>query len=265
MSDQIKKLNVTLDTIPEEVEQLTVEGNSISAQCETEVIEIISEVDDFEMSKSDFNIEKLSGSENYHDWCFAVTNVLVLKGLKNCIVEKEEVAEGQPITKLDQARSILSLCVEKHLFIHIRDCKTSLDVWKKLQNLYEDRGLQRRINLLRTLISYRLEECDDMQAYIDGIIGTASKLQSIGFQLSDDWTTAIMLAGLTDKFDPLIMTLEASSKTITADELKLKLLDAQGDSSNRKESAFVGKNGKNYKSKNNPKKKKKCWICKSFC
>lgn len=69
-------------------------------------------------SKSEFNIEKLRDSENYHNSCFAVGNVLTLKGLKKCITEKTAmagqpaVAEEEDATKLDQAQSILALSVD---------------------------------------------------------------------------------------------------------------------------------------------------------
>lgn len=248
-------------------------GGSSASEKEEEIEVSFSENNEisiFAMSKGEFNIEKLRGGENYHDWCFSVENLLQLKGLKKCIVAKPavagqpEAAEEEDATKLDQSKSILSLCVEKNLFVHIRGCTTALSVWRKFQSLYEDRGLERKISLLRTLISYRLDECDSMQQYIDGITNTASKLQGIGFTLTDDWMTAIMLAGLTDKFQPLIMTLEASATMITSDDLKHKLLDAQTDSGMKGE-AFLGKGGyKKNKQKNDKKKKvRKCYICDS--
>lgn len=229
------------------------------------------EEDCFIMSKNEFNIEKLRDSENYHDWCFAITKVLTLKGLKKCIKAKQ-VAEGQPAvaeeedeTKLDQAQSILALSVEKNLFVHIRTCESALQMWKKFQSLFEDRGLQRKTTLLRTLISFKLDDCSGMQEYIDGIMNTSSKLQSIGFTLTDDWMTAIMLAGLTEKFEPFVMTLEASKEALTADEVKQKLLDAQGDAGSKGE-AFLGRNdNRNGKQRNNRRrqKKRKCYICES--
>lgn len=251
-------------------EQEEFSGENCVRKIEEEIEFLSTEEFLFTMSKNEFNIEKLSGSENYHDWCFSIGNVLAFKGLKNCIKAKAAVA-GQPesaeeadATKLDQAKSILSLCVEKNLFVHIRGCETALQIWRKFQNLYEDRGLQRKITLLRTLISYRLDDCDGMQQYIDGIMNTASKLQSIGFTLTDDWTTAIMLAGLTEKFQPLIMTLETRTTAITSDELKNKLLDAQTDT-NSQGGAFLSKNNnRKGKQKFNKKNKvRKCYICDS--
>lgn len=148
--------------------------------------------------------------------------------------------------------------------MHIRSCGSALQIWRKLQNLYEDRGLQRKTTLLRTLISYRLDDCDGMQVYIDGIMNTASKLQSVGFNLTDDWISAIMLAGLTEKFEPLIMTLEASKEAIKVDELKHKLLDAQPDASGKGEAFLSKNNGRKGKQKFSKKKKtRRCYICNS--
>lgn len=79
------------------------------------------------MSKNDFLVERLTGSENYHDWCFAITIFLTMKGLKKCIVAGQ-AEDGQPIValeknddKLDQAQSCLALSVEKSLYVHIRE------------------------------------------------------------------------------------------------------------------------------------------------
>lgn len=226
----------------------------------------------FEMSKSEFNVEKLRDSENYHDWCFAISNLLGLKGLKKCI-EAKTAAAGQPESaveadadKLEQAKSILALSVEKNLYVHIRTCESALQIWKKFQNLFEDRGLQRKITLLRTLISFRLDQCDGMQNYIDGITCTASKLGGIGFNLTDEWLSAIMLAGLTEKFQPMIMTLESNPKAITADEIKYKLLDAKEEAGSGGSAFWNGNHDKNHKKPkkfNSKKKGKRCWICKS--
>lgn len=251
--------------LPEPADAINSESVVREKQPETD-----EEEDCFKMSKSDFNIEKLRDSENYHDWCFAISNVLTLKGLKKCIKAKAGrqpiVAEEEDATKLDQAKSILALCVEKNLFVHIRSCETALEIWNKFQSLFEDKGLKRKISLLRTLISYKLDECDTMQEYIDGITNTASKLQSIGFTLTDDWTTAIMLAGLTEKFDPFIMTLEASANEMTADEVKQKLLDTQMEGGSKGAAFLSKKNNRNGKQKTNKKnkgKKRKCYICES--
>lgn len=64
---------------------------------------------------------------------------------------------------------------------HIQNCESALDIWTMLANLHEEKGLSRKIALLRTLISSRLESESGMEAYVNKIIDTSNKLSSIGF------------------------------------------------------------------------------------
>lgn len=214
--------------------------------------------------KSDFSVAKLKGSENYHNWVFAMENYIEMKKLSDCLKPKDDAHPNEPseenADKLSTAKSIIALSVEPDLYVHIRGCKSALAIWKTFQNMFEDRGLLRKIGLLRSLISVRLENCDDMQKYITEITTTASKLSSVEFEIQDDWLSAILLAGLTDEYKPLIMSFEAA-KTINSDEIKMKLLDTE-ISSNSPNNAFYGK--KNFKKnayKKDDKKKKKCKVC----
>lgn len=94
---------------------------------------------------------------------------------------------------------------------------------------------------------------------------TSSKLTSIGFNLADEWISAIMLAGLPDDFKPFIMSLEANSNSPTSEEIKFKLLDSVGEKNGQSGSAFFGKRNDKKKgfSKGKQKGKRKCFICKS--
>lgn len=208
------------------------------------------------MSK-DFDFEKLKGSENYHTWAFAAKNVLAYKGLENCI--SDPVTETKE-DKLRNCKALLCLSVDSSIYAHIIDCATAEEIWKKLKNLYEDKGLSRKIGLLRNLISTRLEDCSNMQEYTDKILNYTNKLTGIGFKMTNEWTGAILLAGLTEHYRPFIMGLEASESEITSDKIVSKLLDAEGD--NPAGGAFFGKN-KNKNRNNNRRKNKSriCYVC----
>lgn len=207
-----------------------------------------------------FEIMKLKGSENYHLWKFAIKNLLGYKGLSQALVvadatEAPNVAKLTDSSKLEQARAIVSLSVESNLYAHIEKASSALEIWNILEKLYDDRGLTRRITLLRELISIRLDDMDGMNEYVDKIKTTSNKLTGIGFKLTDEWLGAIMLAGLTKEFDPLVMTIEGSPDAMTADNISAKLLDMQSSSTS---TAFFGKN-KNKKKQHN--KQRKCFKC----
>lgn len=167
----------------------------------------------------EFNIEKLKGAENYHTWVFEVQNVLRLKKLGKYISEDGDENDD----KREECRAILSLTVEKSLFPLIRKFETAKEIWTALKNRFEDKGLSRKIGLLRFLISIRLD--GNMGEYLSSIMDTANKLSDVDFPISDDWLVAIILAGLGDEFKPFIMGLEAAGQELTPDEISSKLLD----------------------------------------
>lgn len=187
----------------------------------------------------DLNIVKLKGSENYHTWNFAISNVLALRDLDECLLSgaDEETDEA----KQKECKAILSLSVEPTIYVHIQRCTSAKEIWEALKNLYDDKGLCRKIGLLRGLISTRLEDSDGMQDYIDKIMGYANKLTGVGFEMSDEWVTAILLAGLTDNFGPFIMGIEATVSDIKSDAIINKLLDSQPASGTKGEALFSKK------------------------
>lgn len=111
----------------------------------------------------EFDLEKLRGNENYHIWCFAIKNVIDYKGWSDCIVDPVKEEDSK---KLSGCKAFLVLKVGSKIYVHISACTTALEVWQTLQRLYEDKGLSRKIGLLRGLISVRQNECDHMRTYV---------------------------------------------------------------------------------------------------
>lgn len=170
------------------------------------------------MSKRNLDIEKLKGSSNYHTWCFAAQNVLTYNGYEKCILDDETLRETD-VNKLKNAKAILSLSVETSLYIHIQKCTTAYEIWQKLKDLFDDKGLTRKIGLLKSLIQSKLDDFPCMQDYINHIVDCSNKLNGIGFDISDDWSVEITLAGLSEKFSPLVMSIESNEKTMTFNTL----------------------------------------------
>lgn len=158
------------------------------------------------------SVPKLKGRENYSEWAFAAENFLILDNLIGCIKGTETDAD-----KIIQARSKLILTVDTSLFIHIKETKTAEELWIKLKKLYDDAGFARRISLLRSLISTRLENMDNMAPYVNHVIETSQKLRGTGFKIDDEWVGSLLLAGLPEKYSPMIMAIEHSGIKITAD------------------------------------------------
>lgn len=132
------------------------------------------------------SIEKLKGSENFATWAFAVRSLLEVQDLEKCIVlsSSTRVATETDAGKLKKAKAKLVLSICPNLYVHIQQCTTALEIWTKLKTMFEDKGLSRRIGLLRTLITTNLENSDGIDDYISRIIGATNKLSGIGFNIS---------------------------------------------------------------------------------
>lgn len=121
-----------------------------------------------------------------------------------------KVCVEKDATKLESCRALIALCVEKNIFTHLMGCTTAIESWEKLASLYDTTGISRKIAILRNMLSCKLEDVGGMQTYIDEIMSGSNKLKGIGFNMTDEWIAAILLAGLTENFTPLIMAIEAT-------------------------------------------------------
>lgn len=165
-------------------------------------------------------IEKLKGIENYSTWKFMIKMSLIHDELWKYV----ESDEGSDETKQLKALAKIALSVSPAAIPHIRNAKTAHEAWCSLQKAYEDKGLCRRLGLLRSLFGTKLSESGTMEAYINKIMEVSQQLSEIGSALEDDFVAVIMLSGLTADYDPLIMAMENSNVKLSSELIKGKLL-----------------------------------------
>lgn len=214
-------------------------------------------------------IDKLIGRDNYPTWRFAVQTYLEHEELWNCVTSEK------PDAKLDtKAKSKIILLVDPINYIHIHDAKTAKDVWDNLAKAFDDKGLTRRVGLLRDLITTTLDNCQNIEEYVNKIMTTAHKLRNIGFTVNDEWLGTLLLAGLPEVYQPMIMALESSGTEITADAVKTKLLQ---DVRNSESAALFAHKGKrntlpkqftkqapNKKTFTSTSKGPRCFVCNKY-
>lgn len=170
------------------------------------------------------NVPKLKGRDNYDDWAFAARNFLVLEGMDiDAIPANLSAAEDR------KATAKLIMTIDPKLYVHIKNEIKVKDLWQKLKNLFDDSGFTRKIILLRTLISIRLDNCESMTSYVSQIMETAQRLKGTGFEINEEWIGSLLLAGLPEKFAPMIMAIEHSGIAINSDIIKTKLLDMSSE------------------------------------
>ncbi|GBP34017.1 hypothetical protein EVAR_24932_1 [Eumeta japonica] len=128
------------------------------------------------------SVPKLKGRENYQEWAFAAENFLVLEGTSDCI----KVTNPNEAAADAKTKAKLILTIDSSLYVHTKYVKNTKEQWEKLKHLFDDSGFRRRISLLRTLISIRLENWTFMTSYVTQIIETSQKLSGSGFHINDE-------------------------------------------------------------------------------
>lgn len=164
-------------------------------------------------------IDKLRGVGDWNNWKFSIKMLLMHEDLHECI----ETADGSKDAKKNQ-KALAKICLSVHnnVIQYVRGAKTPYEAWSNLQKAFEDKGLTRRLGLLRSLFSTKLGE--SMDSYLSKITDVSQQLSDIGFPLTDDFIAVLMLSGLTSDYDPLIMALENSNTKLESEVVKSKLL-----------------------------------------
>ncbi|GJQ67497.1 hypothetical protein Trydic_g8321 [Trypoxylus dichotomus] len=206
-----------------------------------------------------YKSESLLQPRELNTWQFGLKTYLEHEGLWCCVEGRDpEESKDIKIQRDSKAKSKIILMVEPVNYIHIQTAKIAKEVWEKLRDTFHDSGLLRKVNLMRTLTTTKLENCSSIEDYVNKIITTAHKLNEIKFEITDEFLGTFLLAGLSDDYKPMIMAMESSGMRLTADSVETKLLE-EVKSSNAGSVALFNRGKKNVQ-KFNPG----CYNCNNF-
>lgn len=167
-------------------------------------------------------MEKLKGRQNYASWSFAMKMILIREGTWRAVKPAED--QNVDPEMCERAFATICLALEKQNYSLVKTAKTAREAWEKLQQAFQDNGLIRRFGLLDKLTSVKLEECETVEDYVDQLVTTSNDLSEIGFEVNDQWLASLLLKGLPEYYNPMIMGLQASGINLTADVVKTKII-----------------------------------------
>uniref|UniRef100_A0A2A4JC36 Retrovirus-related Pol polyprotein from transposon TNT 1-94-like beta-barrel domain-containing protein n=1 Tax=Heliothis virescens TaxID=7102 RepID=A0A2A4JC36_HELVI len=165
--------------------------------------------------------EKLDGVGNYNTWKFQMKMTLVLEGLWKCV-------GGTDTDSTKDQRALARICLGiKSCFIqHVRSANTAKEAWDALKSVFEDKGLYRRVLLLRQLHRANYTHYNSMNEYIEGVMTLVQQLADIGRVIEDKEVAEILLSGLPQEYDVLVSSLESLSslEALTSEMVRARLL-----------------------------------------
>jgi len=210
-----------------------------------------------------FQVEKLTNT-NFTCWKFRLQMVLKARKLWK-YVDGSVVGGDAKSQELDQdAFSQIALTVSDGVVGHIRNAKSAREAWLKICSVFEQKGLSSQIFLRRKLINVKLDESQSMQTHINKIRELANQLEAIGDPVRDRELAIIILSSLPEKFNALIISLEARPPDeITFDSVAIRLL-AEEERQNEFNSEKINVEHAFYSGSINNRQRsfKKCNFCK---
>lgn len=175
----------------------------------------------------------------------------------------DTTSEEVKFSRDQKALAKICLTLDGSAITHVRTAKTAKEAWDALAKVFEDTGMGRRLFLERKLYRYSLSDFKNIEEYLNAVMSTAQDLADIGKVIDDSSIAAIILGGLTQKYEPLIMALENSNVEITTELVKTKLLNEIAKIAAEDEvTAFRSSGSSRSTTRLNKKKPVVCYGCK---
>ena len=232
---------------------------------------------------ADRRIEPL-GKNNYDPWCIQVKALLVKSDGWPYVSGKTPKPESSAeLAKWElgdlKAQSDLILSISTSELRQIKDCKTSREIWLKLESTYNSKGPARKAALLKQLTLSKMKEGEDVRQHLDRFFNAVDKLGEMNLEINGDLLSIMLLNSLPASYENFRCAIETRDELPTTEVLKIKIVEETDARQNREEekqsdalfarrqnSHNGGKPKKhdNSKPKNNLKFKGSCNRCKKI-
>ena len=195
------------------------------------------------MAEAKFRIEPLT-KVNYDTWRIHAKALLIKTDgwqyVNGAIVKPEPNGNNDFIERAweigdQKAFSDLMLSISSSELKQVQHCKTSRELWTKLQNIYESKGPARKANLIKKLIRTKLKDEEDIKQFLDDFFDTRDKLSQMNVEVSDDMISVLLLDSLPECFENFRCAIETRDELPAPEIIKIKIIEEFQARLNRKE------------------------------
>lgn len=227
------------------------------------------------MSAPVVQIEKLD-EMNYDCWSVQMRSVLIHSGFWRIVngttkKEGEAAAVSKWVSDDEKALASIFLSVKSTQLGYIRNCTTSNEAWKKLQEIYMPRGPLQKVTLYKKLINIKMAPNGNIVQHINEFTEVFEKLKEVGSEIQEELLSIMLMSSLPKEYDNFVIAMETRDDLPTFSSLKQKVLEEgkrQRQKVEEEESphqAFLAKGTGTRSEKRQTKGKKhfkgKCFVC----
>ena len=132
-------------------------------------------------TKLDENIE---GANNFWAWKYRISLVLKENELDSYIGEEVPVPEGDEANalhkkKLIKTKRIIVDSIKYHLIPQVSSLKTRKDIFDALTKLFEEKNINRKMNLRNQLKNVKMQNKETIQSYFTRVSHIKEQLEAV--------------------------------------------------------------------------------------
>lgn len=147
---------------------------------------------------------KLNGTD-FSKWKFKMQTLLESENAWLIFMGDERRAriatQEQDLDKREmKAKVILKISVKDNIIPHIKDYKSTADIWTMIKNLYKTQNTNHVLALKGKLFALKMEENESVAGLMARVKDTSDKLGDIGEKLSDSDLVTLTLNRMTDEY-----------------------------------------------------------------
>ncbi|HLP34673.1 MAG TPA: DDE-type integrase/transposase/recombinase, partial [Amoebophilaceae bacterium] len=195
------------------------------------------------MAEAKFRIEPLT-KDNYDTWRLHAEALLVKcdgwQYVSGTLIKPEQNGMNALAIKSweigdQKAKADLILSISSTELKQIKNCKTSREIWLKLEEIYQSKGPARKATMLKKLTRTKLKDGDDVKEHLDNFFDIVDKLNEMDIEVNDDLLSILLLDSLPDVFDNFRCAIESRDDLPKPDALRIKIIEEFQARGNKKE------------------------------
>ncbi|KAK4735806.1 hypothetical protein R3W88_010067 [Solanum pinnatisectum] len=210
-----------------------------------------------------FEIDRFSGRNNFNIW-----KIQMMALLRKISDSDKEKIEGD-------ALSVIQLCLAPNVLCEVSTSteETVKELWKRLEELYQDRSVTTRMLLQRCLHTFKMNSGTLLQNHLDALNKLVMDLQTTEIKKAEETLACALLFSLNSKYRDNKNSMMYSKESITLEQVwqTLNFCDVRmhfaGDKRDEASGLFVrgrisqyGRSKSKYTSKSCVNKKNaECW------
>ncbi|XP_050450961.1 uncharacterized protein LOC126851248 [Cataglyphis hispanica] len=184
-------------------------------------------------SSSTVRIELLN-KENYDTWKIQMQALLIKNEAwayvsghkpKSEITLQNEEEVNKWILEDEKARADIIFSIKPSQLKQIKECRTSRELWLKLQSIYQSSGPARKATLIKQLTYHHMQKGKDVQEHIQRFFDAVDRLNEMEVEINSDLLSVMLLHSLPPSFGNFRCAIESRDTLPSPETLRIKIIE----------------------------------------